>query len=50
MKKLLVLLLVAFVLYFLFTQPEGMAGVLGNIGSTFAAGGESVIRFFNELF
>ncbi|MGH8828571.1 MAG: hypothetical protein ACRDVZ_13455 [Jiangellaceae bacterium] len=50
MKKALVIVLIAFVVYFLLTEPEGMADVIGNIGEAFGAAFEAVITFFNELF
>ena len=50
MKKALIIVLIAFVVYFLLTQPEGMAGALGTIGSWFVDAFEAIITFFSELF
>lgn len=50
MKKALIILLIAFVVYFLLSEPEGMAGVFGNIGSWFGDLFNAVITFFTELF
>ena len=50
MKKLIIILSVVFVVYFLVTQPEGMANTLGTIGTWFTDAFEAIIRFFAELF
>jgi hypothetical protein len=50
MKKLITIVAVVFVVYFLVTQPEGMANTLGDIGGWFGDVFEAIIRFFTELF
>lgn len=50
MKKALIILLVAFLVYFLLAEPEGMADVLGSIGSFFSDLFDAIITFFTELF
>lgn len=50
MRKALTLFGIAFVAYFLFSEPEGMADVISTIGSGFADAFESIITFFTELF
>lgn len=50
MKKALIILLIAFLVYFLLSEPEGMADVLSNIGSWFADLFNAIITFFTELF
>ena len=50
MKKVLIIVSIAFVVYFLITQPEGMADILGNIGSGIGDFFEGVMTFFTELF
>lgn len=50
MRKALTIILVVFVVYFLVTNPEGMADVIGNIGSWFAQAFQAVITFFISLF
>ncbi len=50
MKKPLTWVVIAFLVYFLVTQPEGMADVLATIGSWFADVFQAVIVFFSELF
>ena len=49
-KKALIILGIAFLVYFVLTEPEGLADVLGNIGDAFADFFESIITFFTELF
>lgn len=49
-RKALTIILVVFVVYFLVTNPEGMADVLGNIGSWFADAFQAIITFFTTLF
>ena len=49
-RKALIIILVIFVVYFLVTNPEGMADVLGNIGEWFADAFQAIITFFTELF
>ncbi|WP_166355213.1 hypothetical protein [Phytoactinopolyspora limicola] len=50
MKKALIILLIAFVVYFLLSAPEGMAGVISSIGSWFGDLFNAIITFFTELF
>lgn len=50
MRKALTIILIVFVVYFLVTNPEGLANVLSNIGSWFADAFQAIIRFFQTLF
>lgn len=50
MKKALIILLIAFVVYFLLSEPEGMADVFSNLGGWFADLFNAIITFFTELF
>jgi hypothetical protein len=49
MKKTLTLLVVAFLLFYLLTQPEQFADVLRSLGSFLEDGFERIIDFFNAL-
>jgi hypothetical protein len=49
-KRTLIILGIAFLVYFVLTEPEGLADVLGNIGEGIADFFESIITFFTELF
>jgi predicted PurR-regulated permease PerM len=49
MKKTLTLLVVAFLLFYMLTQPEQFAQVLRSLGSTLQAAFERIIDFFNAL-
>jgi hypothetical protein len=48
-RKILGLIAIALLLFFVFTQPDSAAGSLQNIGTTLRDGAESVIRFFTQL-
>jgi hypothetical protein len=48
-KKIVGLLAIALLLFFVFTQPDSAAGSLQSIGTTLRDGAESVIRFFTQL-
>jgi hypothetical protein len=48
-KRTLTLLLIAFLLFYLLTQPRDFAEVLRSVGSTLEAAGERIIDFFNAL-
>jgi hypothetical protein len=48
-KKIVGLLAIALLLFFVFTQPDSAAGSLQNIGTTLRDGAESIIRFFTQL-
>lgn len=50
MRKIIIILVIAFVVYFLFQDPEGLADIIGGIGEFFADLFESIIDFFTELF
>lgn len=50
LRKLLIIILVVFVVYFLITNPDGLANVVGDIGSWFADAFRAIIRFFTSLF
>lgn len=49
LKKTFALLVVAFLLFYLVTQPQQFAEVLRSVGSALEAGFERVIKFFNTL-
>ena len=49
-KKALIILLIAFLVYFVLTQPEALADVLSSIGDGIADFFEAFITFFTELF
>ncbi|HYH31247.1 MAG TPA: hypothetical protein VD903_12740 [Pseudonocardia sp.] len=48
-KKIVGVLAVALLLWFVFTQPDNAAGSMQNIGTTLRDGADSVIRFFTQL-
>jgi hypothetical protein len=48
-KKIVGLLAIALLLFFVFTQPDTAAGSVQNIGTTLRDGAESVIRFVTQL-
>jgi hypothetical protein len=48
-KKIVGLLAIALLLFFVFTQPDTAAGSLQSIGTTLRNGAESVIQFFTAL-
>jgi hypothetical protein len=48
-KKIVGLLAIALLLFFVFTQPDNAAGSVTNIGTTLRDGAESVIRFVTQL-
>jgi hypothetical protein len=50
LKKTFTLLVAAFLLFYLLTQPEQFADVLRSLGSFLEAGFERIIDFFNALF
>lgn len=50
MKKALIILLIAFVVYFLLAEPQGMAGIFTTIGEWFIELFDAIIAFFTELF
>lgn len=49
MKRALIILGIAFLVYFVLTEPAGLADILSNIGDGIADFFESVITFFTEL-
>jgi hypothetical protein len=49
LKKIVGFLVIALVVFYIFTQPDSAAGSLESIGATLRNGAESVIRFFNQL-
>jgi len=49
LKKIVGFLVIALVVFYIFTQPDSAAGSLESIGTTLRDGAESVIRFFNQL-
>lgn len=48
-KKIVGLLAIALLLFFVFTQPDNAAGSVTSIGATLRDGAESVIRFVTQL-
>ena len=48
-KKIVGLLAIALLLFFVFTQPDNAAGSVSSIGTTLRDGAESVITFVTEL-
>jgi hypothetical protein len=48
-KKIVGLLAIALLLFFVFTQPDNAAGSVTSIGTTLRDGAESVIRFVTQL-
>jgi len=48
-KKIVGLLLIALLLFFVFTQPVSAATSLQNIGATLRDGAESITVFFTQL-
>lgn len=48
-KKIVGLLAVALLLFWVFTQPDSAAGSVQNIGTTLRDGAESVITFVTEI-
>ena len=48
-KKIVGLLAIALLLFFVFTQPDNAAGSVTSIGTTLKSGAESVIRFVTQL-
>ena len=48
-KKIVGVLAIALVLWFVFTEPDGAAGSMQSIGTTLRNGADSVIRFFTQL-
>jgi hypothetical protein len=49
LKKIVGFLVIALVVFYIFTQPNSAAGSLESIGTTLRNGAESVIQFFNQL-
>jgi hypothetical protein len=49
-KKLIVIVVVAFVLFFLITQPQESAGVVDSVLTWLKDGAESIITFVKTLF
>ena len=49
MKKTFTLLVLAFLLFYLLTQPRQFAEVVRSLGSVLEAGFDSIIQFFNAL-
>ena len=48
-KKVVGLLAIALLLFFVFTEPTEAAGSVTSIGATLRDGAESVITFFTQL-
>ncbi|WP_214104419.1 hypothetical protein [Acrocarpospora catenulata] len=49
-KKLLTYAIIAFVIFYLFTQPTGAASAVRGVLDGIGAGAESLSRFFTSLF
>jgi hypothetical protein len=49
LKKIVGFLVIALVVFYIFTQPNSAATSLESIGTTLRNGAESVIEFFNQL-
>ncbi|HEX3780165.1 MAG TPA: hypothetical protein VHX38_10890 [Pseudonocardiaceae bacterium] len=50
LKKLIVLLVVAFLLFFLITQPQGSANVVDSILNWLKDGATAIVTFVRSLF
>lgn len=50
MRRALIILGIAFLVYFVLTEPEGLADSLGGIGDGIADFFEAVITLLTELF
>ena len=50
LKKLIVLVVVAFLLFFLITQPTGSAGVVTTILDWLKEGATAIVTFVKSLF
>jgi len=48
-KKIVGLLVIALLLFFVFTQPDSAANSVQNIGTTLRDGAQSITRFFTRL-
>ncbi|GLX92786.1 MULTISPECIES: hypothetical protein [Herbidospora] len=49
-KKLLTYAAIAFVIFYLFTQPQGAAGAVRGVFDAVGDGANSLALFFNSLF
>lgn len=49
LRRTLTWLLIAFLIFYVLTQPEQFAEVLRSVGSTLQAAFERIIDFFNAL-
>lgn len=50
MRKALIILGIAFLVYFVLTEPEGLADLLGELGNGIAEFFDAMMTFFTELF
>jgi len=50
LRKLLVGFVIAFALFYLFTQPNHAAAAVRGVGAAVGVAFQSVIQFFNALF
>ncbi|MBB5790655.1 MULTISPECIES: hypothetical protein [Jiangella] len=50
MRKALIILGIAFLVYFVLTEPEGLADLLSELGGGIADFFDGVMTFFTELF
>ncbi|MBN9109533.1 MAG: hypothetical protein J0I34_12190 [Pseudonocardia sp.] len=49
-KKIVGILALALVIFFIVTSPSGAAALLGNIGNILSNAATSIISFFQQLF
>ncbi|WP_169807504.1 hypothetical protein [Herbidospora mongoliensis] len=49
-KKLVTYAAIAFVIFYLFTQPQGAASAVRGIFEAIGNGAEALAQFFNSLF
>ncbi|GAB1817484.1 hypothetical protein [Herbidospora sp. RD11066] len=49
-KKLLTYVAIAFVIFYLFTQPQGAAGAVRGVFEAIGNGAEALAQFFNSVF
>jgi hypothetical protein len=50
LKRVVILVVVAFLLFFLITQPSGSANLVDNILDWLKNGAEAIITFVQQLF
>ena len=50
MKRIIGLLVIALLVFWVFISPDSAAGTVRDIASLLREGAESIIRFFTQLF